>query len=332
MWRCFIPLLWANEVITMVLEYNANECKVKGYHMVGLPGLSRAVFFDGITFGLRKDGSLKGMHDMSRNDLLEKGQEILDRLVLVAPRFFDSSVMPSDRQCPNFFVRTSYDIPLELGVVSADVEVFDDLGADSLGRHAFKRHITDDDLTQFQDTFNGVAGLIFTGSYSWKGNEGLGLRLGRCGDGFSSRSGVSTEAFRKAMNAICMNTYSGLNRGLIQSDALGEPFHYWDGIRQLRLNMHDFSLEMVRAADKPVGEFMAWMHTHQKEVNSYGELVRLATECYQGANRYENSERHIPELSSTMHVHGSKMIADAVDVINMLDVLQNDRMKYLVQN
>lgn len=239
------------------------------------------------------------------------------------PEFIDDTVKVSDNQCPGIFAVTYYEVPLEHGKAHIEIELSDDLGKRLL-------HLSSlyDLPTHFDKEFNGCKGILFRKkTYSWSGNEGSGLQLGRsCGN--DEKRGV---VFRCALNALCQD--QKLHYEVVNGNESMFPLSYYDGILQVEALISDPSLQKMREGDASIAEFMKWMHENAKEVNTMGELARLAAKQYAAAEmcrKLAQRDKVSAELAPQIDRIADEFFVLAQESFRTLKPPKNNRMDYLV--
>jgi hypothetical protein len=301
---------------------------VNNVSVVPVEGLSRKELFDGIEA------------DWNSRESIRAGQEAtIARLPQLIPDFVDETAQPGDMQCPNIFHTTHYDIPLTNGRVSARVEILEDLGRYLLGSGLIVDSRDEDQREQIADLFNEKSGVVVRANYRWGGNEGKGVQLGRFqnkGDWGGSSGNDYAMAFRRALNVLCRGIDLSKEMVYVERDEkskLSVPLSYYDGTTEIDALVRDISLEAVREADQPVGEFMAWMQENSAQVNTVGELVRLATHSYLAAQGHEqraDAGRVVTTLPTTVKRMGDQYLELAQVATAELQPPENNRMDYLI--
>lgn len=291
--------------------------------VVPVEGLTRGELFDGITA------------DWNCRESIKAGQEaIIARLPRWIPAFVDETAQPGDGQVPNIFAATYYDVPLGNGRVSSRVEIYGDLGKHLLGSGLIVDYHDKDQREEIADLFDGKSGVIVKAKYHWGGNERKGVQLGRFQNQLSGFSNNDySMAFRRALNSLCQGI--DLTEEVVRAERghFSTPLSYCDGTTEIDALVRDVSLEAVRAADQPVGEFMAWMQENAAQVTTVGELVRLAAHSYlaaQGHERRVKAGRVVATLPATVSGMGDRYLELAKEAAAELQPPQNNRMDYLV--
>ncbi len=295
--------------------------------VVPVEGLTTRELFEGITCNWNSKESIRA------------GQEkTIQRLQRWIPAFVDETALPGDMQCPNIFAATYYDVSLGNGRVSVRMEIMDDLGKSLLGSSLIVDYDDKDQRKEIADLFNGKSGVVVNADYHWGGNEGKGVQLGRFQNppmwGFSNDD--YSMAFRRALNALCQGvdlTKEVVYVGRDERDRLSVPLSYCDGTTEIDALVRDVSLKAVRAADQPVGEFMAWMQENAAQVDTTGELVRLAAHSYlaaQGHERRAKAGRVVATLPAIVSKMGDRYLELAQEAAAVLQPPHNNRMDYLI--
>lgn len=304
---------------------------VHNLSVVPVEGLSTRELFDCIKSPHLRDWQ---MRDIEIKEIKEGQEEIIRRLQKWIPDFIDDIVQAGDTQCPNIFSDTNYKIILPNGIINAFVKVLDDLGKYLLEDYLINDYENKSQREEIADIFNKRSGVVVHAYYCWRGNEGKGVQLGRFQQpsamlGFSNND--YSMAFRTAINALCQGI--DLTEEVVRSRFLSNPLSYCDGINEIDALLRDVSLQKVRAADQPVGEFMAWMQQNAAQINTMGELVRLAAQEYLAAQRYEQrakAEQVVIKLPEIVKGMGDRYLELAQIASAELLPPQNNRMEYLV--
>lgn len=301
---------------------------VNSVSVVPVEGLNRKELFDGIE--LPNYDHWQGPIERRAGQ-----EETIRRLQRWIPAFVDETAQPGDMQCPNIFAATYYDIPLGNGRVSARVEILEDLGKYLLSSGLIVDYHDKDQREEIADLFNGKSGVVVRADYHWGGNEGKGVQLGRFQNSPMLRFSNNdySMAFRRALNALCQGI--DLTEEVVRAERghFSTPLSYCDGTTEIDALVRDVSLKAVRAADQPVGEFMAWMQENAAQVNTVGELVRLAAHSYlaaQGHEKRASSGRVIATLPATVKGMGDQYLELAQIAASELQPPENNRMDYLV--
>ncbi len=269
------------------------------------------------------------------HDQSDKTKEIiLRRLQRLIPAYIDDAVLPGRFQCPNFFAKTHYDVSLPHGMVHAVVKNCDDLGRYILSEILTYRKNEAKQREEIQDKFNGQSGVVIHADYRWNGNERKGLQLGRFSEYLcmgSSRN-AHTFAFQRAINALCQRAEL-TDKTVCDNQFLLNPLSYQDEWGEIDASMRDLSLAAIRAADQPIGEFMAWMQENAVQVNTMGELVRLSLGSHLSANKYKQMAEQgqvSATLSERVREEAIRYFKLAQEAYAELHPPRNNRMDYLV--
>lgn len=305
---------------------------VKDVSVVPVEGLSRAELFNGIETP-NWDHWQKGPIEIRAGQ-----EETIRRLQRWIPDFVDETAKPGENQCPNIFAATYYDVILRNGRVNASVEIFDDLGKSLLVPGLIIDYHDKDQREVIADLFNGKSGVVLRADYHWGGNEGKGVQLGRFQNSpsFSFSYNDYAMAFRRVLNALCQGvdlTKEVAYVGRDEMSRLSVPLSYCDGTTEIDALVRDVSLEAISSADQPVGEFMAWMQENAVQVNTVGELVRLAAHSYlvaQDHRQRAKAGRVVATLPATVRKMGDRYLKLAQEAAAELQPPNNNRMNYLV--
>ncbi|MBI5228095.1 hypothetical protein HY988_05890 [Candidatus Micrarchaeota archaeon] len=280
-------------------------------------GLDRARIFSGIRL---KSGDNRAAQT-----------EILRRLRAELPELLGDSAQPDfESQVSNIWMETAYLVILANGRVNGQIEVTDDLG----------KRILDSCLTapekpgeksRINDLLGGKSGVFVYATYDLGSTRKGALRLGRQAlDAMYSSSNEPSFAFQKALNALCKGRELDVED--MFSNHLAYPLRYNDGIGSVTAYMKDPLFRTISAADKPVGEFMRWLADNSKEVNSMGELIRLAAVQFEFAKetrKRADSKLVIDSLPTTVMQLARDCFKHAKELYSKLKPPENDRMDYL---
>lgn len=291
---------------------------IRNYSIIPVEGISRREIFDGIPVQKPSSEPVRAVpvHAVQK--------EILRRLNGRIPTFIDDSVQPGKYQVPNIFMPTSYDIPLPLGTVNAVVWV-----SDSLDQSIMDLCFRDEAVQNVARAYQGQSGVIIQAKYHWNGNEGKGLQLGRFADSWVEGLSANpySNAFERFLNCLCLE--SPLTKEIVLEKALPYPLFYIDGALDISANIRDVSLPAMQAADKPVGEFMAWMQKNAVTISTAGELLRLMVHSDRVAKDYRMGRVAVtfPQMVESV---ADKYFELAQVEFAQLCPPKNNRMDYLV--
>lgn len=299
---------------------------------VPVAGLTRKRLFDGMKTEARDDASIKA-----------EREEITRRLQEWIPNFVDETVRLCDRQGSSISADTNYYIPLPNGKVYVAAKIHDDLGEFLSNPYLELSYEGEGKREEIAGLLQGKSGVRFTGYYHWDGNEGKGLQLGRIGmpsDNYFKGTHLEIlfedeyyPIFNRVINALCQGrefTEEIVHGGDLR---LYNPLSYADRATEIYASVRDVSLEAVRAADQPVSEFMKWMHENALQVNTMGELARLAAAQYSSASAHRERAKAgkvVATLPVIVRKVGNRYLKLTQKAFAELKPPQNDRMDYLV--
>ncbi len=288
------------------------------YTIVPVPGLNRKEFFQGIDY-------TNGLEEKAR--LASK--EILRRFQSVAPDYFSDEVIEPLNQGISPINNTGYKFLLSKGQVRAQAVFYDNLGKISEEKSgvALCQKIS----TDFQNT----SGFLINAEYLWR-EQKQGLQLMCTTPQYLG--GMKWNDQTKAFGAL-LNVLVGQN-GIDSSTLFGNdrtllPFDYCDGISEVSAYLSNPSVERVHQADDHVGEFMQWMQSNRKEIDTMGVYVRLAASEFELLEKLQKRVplgQYLPE--SVLVVQGSieRHLDEVRAIYSRLTPPQNKRMDYLCFN
>lgn len=293
--------------------------------IVPVKGLTRAKLFEGmVEINFRNDSQIKEYQDRT-----------IKRLRDWIPTFVDETVQPSEKQYPNVFKSTFYDVHLEHGKVSVEVCINNDLGERlSEGGFITGPYYVEESQGELVKRLRKRGGVFLAADYHWLGNNRKGLQL-RGPIDYTDRWAVTTSSlylkvFEKALNALCQG--ADLTEAMVRAEKqLQKPLSYPD--EGIKASVRDVSLEAVRAADQPIHEFMTWMQENAAQVNTFGELLILAQHSYLVAEAHQQRVRaaKISTAVPAIVKHaGDQYLKQAQEAYAELHPPQNNRMDYLV--
>ncbi len=297
--------------------------------VVPVEGLTRKEVLGGIAFS----DSYHPEYNMVKVQAAQ--EKILEMLQRLLPAYIDGDVQPVVGPPMGVFYETHYNIPLSHGRVAVRLSVQDDLGKNLTDDGSCLNYIDYSKRKELANNLGSQSGVILSGDYHWGGNDGKGLQLGRFQNSLAGFSSSDTSmAFQRVLNAFCRGIALTPELAYAKAGEFSTPLSYSDGTKEIDADIRNLSLDAVKAMDKPVSEFMTWMQENAVQVNTVGELVRLAVHSYAVARnhtRRAEAGRVSSGLVSLVEEAGNKYLKSAQVAAVELCPPHNNRMEYLVQ-
>jgi len=208
---------------------------------------------------------------------------VIERLTELFPEYFDrrvQAISPDDRP---FGPGLYYKLNLKRGVAKGRFEVYNDLSDLFKPRDQFFRaEWFDEDGRWMNETgremrtaLNGERGIVIGVNYGLKKRGGVQFEARRDtllewpGEGYQ-------EAFYHLINSLFLGIDLSTEELKEQKYASYPLILNTSGeVEEYHAILRDPSLKSLRAADKPVGEFMSWMQEHREAIQELGSLAKV---------------------------------------------------------